>query len=51
MTNYETQAAHQPTPQETALIAAHVSRAAELRQQMDLLLLRSMVQEAEEQQA
>lgn len=35
------------TPQETALIAAHVQRAAELRQQMDLMLLRSMVRELE----
>jgi hypothetical protein len=38
----------QTTPQETALIAAHVQRVAELRQQMDLMLLRSLVREAEQ---
>ena len=37
------------TQQETALIAVHAQRAAELRQQMDLLLLRSMAREAERQ--
>jgi hypothetical protein len=39
------------TPQETALIAAHAQREAELRLQMDLLVLRSMAREAEQQQA
>ena len=49
MTNDHDQ--HQPTDQETALIAVHVQRAAELRQQMDLLLLRSLTREAEQHQA
>lgn len=39
------------TPQEAALIAAHAQRAAELRIQIDLLLLRSMAREIEQQQA
>jgi hypothetical protein len=39
------------TPQETDLIAVHAQRAAELRQQMDLILLRSMQRQAEEEQA
>jgi hypothetical protein len=39
------------TPQETALIAIRVGRAAELQQQMDLILLRSMARQAEEEQA
>lgn len=38
------------TEQETALIAVHAGRAAELRQQMDLILLRSMQRQAEEEQ-
>lgn len=37
------------TPQETALIDIHAQRAAELRVQLDLLLLRSMAREIEEQ--
>lgn len=39
------------TEQETALMAVHVQRAAELRQQMDLILLRGLVRDAEQQQA
>lgn len=38
----------QVTPRETSLIAAHVQRAAELRMQMDLLLLRGLVREVEQ---
>jgi hypothetical protein len=41
----------QTTPQETALIAAHVQRVAELRQKMDLMLLRSMQRQMAEEQA
>lgn len=37
------------TPQETALIAVHAGRAAELSQQMTLILLRSLTREAEQQ--
>jgi hypothetical protein len=43
--------AQQHTKQEAALIEAHAQRAAELRIQLDLLLLRSMTREAEQQQA
>lgn len=39
------------TEQETALIAAHAGRAAELRQQLDLILLRSLARDVEQQQA
>lgn len=39
------------TEQETSLMAIHAGRAAELRQQMDLLLLRSLVREAEQASA
>jgi hypothetical protein len=39
------------TEQETALIAVHAGRAAELSQQMTLILLRSLTREAEQQQA
>ncbi len=39
------------TEQETALIAIHAGRAAELSQQMALILLRSMQRQEEEEQA
>jgi hypothetical protein len=42
-----TQDTNPRTPQETALIDAHVQRAAELRIQLDLLVLRSMAREIE----
>jgi hypothetical protein len=38
------------TEQETSLIAIRAGRAAELRQQMDLILLRSLQRDVEEQQ-
>lgn len=37
------------TEPENALIAVHAQRAAELQQQMHLILLRSLVREAEQQ--
>jgi hypothetical protein len=37
------------TEQETSLMAAHAQRVAELKQQMDLIVLRSMVRELEPQ--
>lgn len=37
------------TEQETALIAIHAGRAAELSQQMTLILLRSLTRDAEQQ--
>jgi hypothetical protein len=40
---------HQPNEQETALMAIRVQRAAEFRQQMDLIVLRSMARDAEQQ--
>lgn len=39
------------TPQEIALIDAHAQRAAELRIQLDLIVLRSMAREIEEERA
>jgi hypothetical protein len=52
MVNYQDNRAEpRPTPQEEFLIAAHAQRAAELRQQMDLIVLRGLVREAEGQQA
>lgn len=37
------------TEQETALIAVHVQRAAELRQQLDLIMLRSLARDVEQE--
>lgn len=48
MTNYQPHA-QRPTPQESALIDAHAQRAAELRIQLDLIVLRSMAREIEQQ--
>jgi hypothetical protein len=44
-------ATQQHTEQEAALIAAHAQRAAELRVQLDLALLRSLAREIEQQAA
>jgi hypothetical protein len=49
MPSHDARAEPRPTPQEAALIEAHAQRAAELRLQMELILLRGLVRETERQ--
>jgi hypothetical protein len=47
----DSRATARPTPQESALIAAHAQRAAELNIQLDLMVVRSLAREYAEQEA
>lgn len=47
----DNRATPRPTPQEITLMAAHASRVAEYRVQLDLLVVRSLAREMAQQEA